>query len=90
VTDGNLPDAPRRLLDLEVHEVDDGYVIYNAPQSRVHYLNATAALVFELCNGQRSQAAIASLLAQASGQADPPTEQVIESLRLLQSEGLVA
>jgi hypothetical protein len=37
--------------DLDVNEVPDGYVIYQIERDRVHYLNKTAAIVFELCDG---------------------------------------
>ena len=36
---------------LEVHELQGGYVIYQGAQDRVHYLNRTAAVIFELCDG---------------------------------------
>jgi Coenzyme PQQ synthesis protein D (PqqD) len=37
--------------NLEVHEVSDGYIVYQTEQDRVHHLNRTAAIVFELCDG---------------------------------------
>jgi len=40
-----------RAGNLEVHEVSDGYIVYQKEQDRVHHLNRTAAIVFELCDG---------------------------------------
>jgi len=37
--------------NLEVHEVPDGYIVYQKERDRVHYLNKTAALIFEFCDG---------------------------------------
>ncbi len=31
----------------------DGFVVYHQPQDQVHYLNRTAAVVLELCDGER-------------------------------------
>lgn len=42
-----------RAEGLDVDEVSDGYVIYQTGSDRVHYLNKTAAIVFELCDGAR-------------------------------------
>jgi PqqD family protein of HPr-rel-A system len=40
--------------DLDIHVVDDGYVVYHQAANRVHYLNPAAALVLELCDGTRT------------------------------------
>ena len=45
------PDRPVRADGLEVHEVDDGLLVYQAQPECVHHLNNTAAVVFELCDG---------------------------------------
>jgi len=42
-----------RAGGLDVNEVPDGYIIYQMASDRVHYLNNTAAIVFELCDGHR-------------------------------------
>ena len=39
--------------NFEIHEVPDGYIVYHKEQDRVHYLNKTAAVIFELCNGTK-------------------------------------
>lgn len=56
--------------------------MYDPKTGEVHYLNATAALVFELCDGSGSVQEIAGDLAEAFGL---PEEEVVE-----QVEGLVA
>ena len=38
--------------NLEVHEVPDGYIVYQQERDRVHYLNKTAAIIFEFCDGK--------------------------------------
>jgi hypothetical protein len=80
---------PRRADALEVSEVVDGLVVYQADPDRVSYLNATAAVVFELCTGEHSAAEIADLDGRAYGLDEPPAREVASCLDHLQLEGFV-
>jgi len=78
-----------RVDGLEVNEVPDGYVIYETARDRVHYLNKTAAIIFELCDGSRDAADIVArvkLLFDLESSADAEIRGAIDSLL---SEGLV-
>jgi hypothetical protein len=78
-----------RAEDLDVNEVPDGYVIYQTAADRVHYLNKTAAIVFELCDGARGADDIVSRVTkmfERQGTADGEIETCIQSLL---KEGLV-
>jgi hypothetical protein len=78
-----------RAVDLDVNEVPDGYVIYQTAADRVHYLNKTAAIVFELCDGARGADDIVTRVSQMfelEGKADTEIEACIQSLL---KEGLV-
>jgi coenzyme PQQ synthesis protein D (PqqD) len=78
-----------RAEGLDVNEVPDGYVIYQTAADRVHYLNKTAAIVFELCDGARSAddiVARVSKLFEVEGTADNEIEACVQSLL---EEGLV-
>ncbi|MFN8027996.1 MAG: PqqD family peptide modification chaperone [Acidimicrobiia bacterium] len=67
-------DAPKPVEGLDVHEVDDGLVVYDGAKDRVHYLNASAALVFTLCDGTRSVADIDALVREVwTSTPRPPT-----------------
>lgn len=81
--------APEPAPDLDVHEVDDGLVIYDLASERVHYLNETAALVFALCTGEHDDAAIAELVRAAWQLPEPPQAEVEACLAQLRGEGLV-
>ena len=81
--------APTPLDGLDVHEVDDGLVIYDTGNDRVHYLNETASLVFALCDGERDAEAIAGLLQQAWALEAPPSTEVRECLEQLREEGVL-
>ena len=58
---------PQRASGLEIQEVDDGFMIHQPERDRVHYLNHTAVLVLELCNGENSPARISELVRAAYG-----------------------
>jgi hypothetical protein len=47
-----MPEILTRAADLEVHEVPDGYIVYQTARDNVCYLNSTAAIVFEFCDGK--------------------------------------
>lgn len=82
-------DQPRPLDGLDVHEVEDGLVIYDAVGDRVHYLNPSASLVFSLCDGQRTAADIDRLLRDAWSLEPAVTDRVADCLDQLRAEGVL-
>lgn len=80
---------PTRVEGLEPHEVDDGLVVYQAGTDRVHYLNPTASVVFELCTGEHTEAEIEELVGDAWSLPEPPREEVRTCLAQLRAEGVV-
>lgn len=80
---------PATAPGLDVNEVKDGLIVYDSVSDRVHYLNATAAVVFTLCDGERDPAAIAAVVAEAFGMDAPPHAEVDECLGQLGKEGLL-
>lgn len=84
-----MTDVLVRAEGLDVNEVPDGYVIYQTEADRVHYLNKTAAIVFELCDGARGAddiAARVSKMFELDGTVDGEIEACVQSLL---KEGLV-
>ena len=67
---------PVRADDLEAHEVDDGLVVYHRSSDRVHYLNPTASLVYELCTGEHTVEEISVLVGDAWSLPEPPRREV--------------
>ena len=80
---------PRPADGIEINQVEDGYVIYDPARDRVHYLNHTAVLLLELCNGELAARELPALLQEAYGLTEPPTTEVAECLEKLFEEGLV-
>jgi hypothetical protein len=83
-----MQDRPKKSDGLEIDEVEDGFVIYQPDRDRVHYLNPTANLILELCDGSLTATQIAELLAQTFDMAVPPDQEVDEALAKLEAEGL--
>jgi hypothetical protein len=84
-----MAEAQPELIDgLDVNEVKDGLVVYDPARDRVHYLNATASVVFTLCDGQHDRAAMGAVLTEAFGLDEPPIAEVDEALAQLAGEGL--
>jgi hypothetical protein len=80
---------PRQIDGIEVNPAEDGYIIYQPDQDRVHYLNPTAVLILELCNGNNSVEEIVDSVRDAYGLPERPVKVVQEALDKLKSEGLL-
>jgi hypothetical protein len=74
---------------LEKTEVPDGFVIFRAATEKVHYLNPTAAIVFELCDGTKTLGEIAEFLRQAYKLPESPLAEVITCTQSLVEQGLL-
>jgi len=84
-----MHDRPTKSDGFEIDEVEDGFVVYQPGQARVHYLNPTAKLILELCDGTLTAAQIAGLIEEAFGLPAPPAQEVDDALAKLADEGLV-
>ena len=84
------PNACLRAVEgIEISEVTDGYVIYDPKRDRVHYLNQTAVLILELCNGQVTASDLPALIQAAYDLPEPPEQEVAQCVQTLLDEGLV-
>ena len=75
--------------DLEVHEVPDGYIVYQTSRDRVHYLNKTAAIIFEFCHGKLKSDDIVIRVARAFEMDSSAHDEIRAGLDALIREGLV-
>ncbi len=78
-----------RASDLEVHEVPDGYIVYQEARDRVHYLNKTAAIVFEFCDGRLETEGILARVARAFELDNSVYPEIRACMDSLIKEGLV-
>ncbi len=79
----------RRAPDIEIREVSDGFVAYDPARDRLHYLNPTATLLLESCDGTIRARELPELLAAAFRLDAPPVAEVETCLARLLDEGLL-
>ncbi len=80
---------PRKKAGLEIGDAADGFVIHDKNRDRIHYLNRTAVLILELCDGAVSPDTIATLLQTAYDLPEPPHDLVQSCLKRLAEECLI-
>jgi len=71
---------PKVRKDLDIVELDDELVLYDPARDEVHYLNATAALVFGLCDGSATVKEIATDIAGAIRVPEKRIERQVRTL----------
>jgi hypothetical protein len=84
-----MSEYPKIAENIDINEVEDGYVIYQSEKDKVHYLNKTAVLVLEACTGNNSLADITSIVKEAYKLSEDPEKEVADCLNSLIREGLV-
>lgn len=82
-------DRPRQTEGLEVNEAEDGLIIYDATADRVHHLNVSATVVFELCTGEHDDDRIVALVDEAFALDASATAETRACLAQLRAEGLI-
>jgi hypothetical protein len=80
----------RKANALEFHIVDDQCIVYDPGTDRIHYLNPTASLVLELCDGSRSADDMAKIVQEAYGLPVPPMDEIIGCLQSLVAVEMVS
>lgn len=78
-----------RATGLDVHDVPDGYIVYDNARDRVHYLNETAAIIFEFCDSKLELEDVVERVATAFDLGPSVHAEIRASLDLLIKEGLV-
>ncbi len=78
-----------RPATLQINRLEDGCVIYQPEQDRVHFLNQTAAIVLELCDGHHDGLAIAAQVAEHLGPHATARKVSCDILQRFLAEGLI-
>jgi hypothetical protein len=73
----------------EVSHMPDGFVVYQVDKENVHYLNPSAAMIYELCGMKLTVRGIAVYLQNAFALPEPPLSEVIDCIDALVTQGLV-
>ncbi len=80
---------PRRVEGIELEQIAEGFMVHQPERERVHYLNHTAAIVLELCDGERDEDAIAHELQDLYELTEAPHAEVAACLASLREEQLI-
>lgn len=83
------PERPIRAEGLEINVMHDGVVIYQRDRNKIHYLNHTAGLVLELCDGSHAAADLAAIVGETYGLPEPPHDDVAGCLQELAAKELL-
>ena len=79
---------PTRVAHFSLERLDNEILLYHPGLTKAIHLNETAALVWELCDGQRSVAEIGTLLGDAfPDQTDEVRSDVAAVVDRLSTEG---
>jgi hypothetical protein len=84
-----MSDMPTRVDDIDVVEMADGFAVYHVTRDRVHFVNHTAAIMLELCDGTKTEVEIARVLGGCYDLPRPPEAEVAGCLAQFRDEGLV-
>lgn len=78
-----------RPENLDVHETDDGLIVFDPATDRVHHLNHSAGILFELCTAPHDAVELAQMAAALYEVDELPIEEVQAGLRQLVDEGVL-
>ena len=82
-------DRPAPAFGIEVVELGEGLIVRQVAPSRVHQLNNTASIILQLCDGERSVAEIADVVAESFGLANSPVAEVCACIDGLRRAGVL-
>lgn len=85
----NTDAIPRANTEFSLEEIDDELLLYHPAKTKAVYLNETAALVWQLCNNERSVAEIVSLLEENYPESETIRSDVEHTLQQLADNGAV-
>jgi len=84
-----MAEVMMRASGIEVHEVPDGYIVYQGARDNVCYLNKTAAIVFEFCDGKLEADDIVARVAKIFDLGGSAHAEIRACIDSLVKEGLI-
>ena len=83
-------EKPQRKPDYQIETIDGELLLFHPAQEKVFYCNETAALIWQLCDGQKTVTEIVALLSEAFPEAASEIEEDVETtLRALHEHGAI-
>ncbi len=85
-----LPERPKGRGEVVCREVDDGFILYDPEEGRVHSLNPAAAFIWDSLDGTRPLAEISGDLKKFPGtEGHDVSADVLKTVTNFQEEGLL-
>jgi hypothetical protein len=81
---------PMAIDGLDLTETEDGLIVYDVSNDRVHHLNPTAAVILGLCDGTRTVEDISGHVGRLFQLDEVPTAATAECVVQLEREHLVS
>jgi hypothetical protein len=81
--------SSRQVAGLDVHESDDGLIVFAVGADRLHHLNSSASLLFALCKQAQPRAALIDAFRDTCGLDRFVEAAVQDALDRLVAEGLL-
>jgi hypothetical protein len=89
MTEAKLSAVPAPAVGVETEVVDGEVLLYHPRHTRAVYLNATAAVVWGLCDGSRPVGEIVRILAESYPDAMSLTDDVLSTVDQLRESGVL-
>ena len=86
---GSRSEVLIRASGLEVNEVHDGYIVYHRSRDTVCYLNMTASIIFETCDGKLATDEIVARVASIFDLSESAHVEIRSCVNALIKEGLL-
>ena len=82
---------PVRNLDFRLEKMDNELLLFNPKSTNILYLNETASLIWQLCDGQRNINDMVSLLKETFPEAGASIKKDVEdTIALFRSHGAIS
>lgn len=85
----NYESIPHPNFEFNLEEIDNELLLYHPARTRAVYLNQTAALVWQLCDNERSVGEIVSLLEEHYPDSENIKNDVESTLQQLEDNGAI-
>lgn len=91
MTEIKLDDKPVRNESCHMEELDDEVLLYNPTNNKTLYINKSASVIWQLCNGQQTTDEIISMIQDAyPGDNDSLKRDILDTLRNLADNDAVS
>ncbi len=86
-----LDDKPNRNESCHMEELDDEVLLYNPANNKTLYINKSASVIWQLCNGEQSVEDIIKMIQEAyPGDDDSLEADIIDTLKNLADNDAVS